>query len=458
MRLGYFRGGALVALAAAPAFVIAPPVKAQDSAQLSEIIVTARKRQESILNVPVVETAIPQQQLQRFQVQDLRDLSKLVPGLVLGQSILSVGVQPSIRGVTTSSLDPGVDNSVALVVDGLQLSQGLAYASAMFDVGQVEVLKGPQSLFYGKTSPGGVISLRTADPTDKFEMIARLGYEAEANERRGEFIISGPVTDTLKLRLAAAADKQDGFYTNLGTGIPALGGFTGTRSISPSKSYMIRLTALWNPTSKFDARLKLNQVRDRSEYTPVRQLVYCPDGVGAFNGVNWLNPREDCTADRYTSTVGMSPAAFPGIIHDGVPYTDATQTYGSLEMNYRMTPQLELTSSTGYYLVHNRALFNATQTGAAGPLFDAVNGFHRREVTEEVRLNSDFSGPLNFTAGAYVERGRFDDLVLIGGNTFVGLPAIVQKGQKIVDIRTNSVFGQLRYKIMPRLELAAGAR
>src|SRR2546430_8717056 len=59
----------------------------------------------------------------------------------------------------------------------------------MFDVGQVEVLKGPQALFYGKSSPGGVISLRTADPTDKFEVIARAGYDAEARERRGELIL-----------------------------------------------------------------------------------------------------------------------------------------------------------------------------------------------------------------------------------------------------------------------------
>src|SRR6202000_2068844 len=104
--------------------------------------------------------------------------------------------------LSTSALDPGVDQSVSLNIDGLQLSQGLAYASSFFDMQQVEVLKGPQALFYGKSSPGGVISIRTADPTDRFEVIARAGYEFDASERQGQFIVSGPITDTLKARFA----------------------------------------------------------------------------------------------------------------------------------------------------------------------------------------------------------------------------------------------------------------
>ena len=163
-----------------------PVVAAAQQSTLGEIIVTARKRQESILNVPVVETALPQATLQRFQTQDLKDIATLVPGLTLGDSILSIGTQISIRGVGTTTFNPGIDQSVSLNIDGLQLSQGLAYSSALFDMGQVEVLKGPQSLFYGKSSPGGVISIRTADPSDRFELIARAGYEFEAQEKQAQ--------------------------------------------------------------------------------------------------------------------------------------------------------------------------------------------------------------------------------------------------------------------------------
>jgi iron complex outermembrane receptor protein len=464
MKTSYLKTTALVALAA-PAVLWTAPAAAQDTTA-SEIIVTARKRQESILNVPVVETAIPQQQLERLQTTDLKDLAKLVPGLQLGSSVLSNGTQVSLRGVGTSALDPGVDASVALVIDGLQLSNGLAYTSGMFDVGQIEVLKGPQSLFYGKTSPGGVISVRSADPTDKFEVIAQGGYEFEAEEKRGSLIVSGPVGDSLKLRLAGQAYDAKGFYHNIAVGIPSQGGRTPAKNrIEPAKGYALRFTALWNPTSQFDARLKLNQVRDKILYPGTKQLISCPDGAGPFNGFQFISPFDGCRRDKYVTLVDADPAAFPGVIHNGVPYIDTTQTYGSLELNYRITPELTLTSQTGYYLVHNRALYQAAQTGAAAGILAAENGFHRREDTQEFRLNSDFKGPLNFTAGAYLERGRFDNTFIGRGNTTLTIPgttihypALLQKGKKSVDVKTDSVFGQLRYAVTPQFEVTAGAR
>jgi outer membrane receptor protein involved in Fe transport len=117
----------------------------------------------------------------------------------MGQAALSSGSIASIRGFGTFALNPGVDQSVSLVVDGLPMTHGLAYQSGYFDLAQVEVLKGPspcssvsQSLFFGKSAPAGVISLLTADPGSKLEVIARGLYEVEARERRGELIVSTP--------------------------------------------------------------------------------------------------------------------------------------------------------------------------------------------------------------------------------------------------------------------------
>jgi iron complex outermembrane receptor protein len=451
----------------AAALVGAGPVSAQPAprtaaapAQLQEIIVTARKRQESILNVPIVETAIPQQTLQRFQTQDLKDIATLTPGLALGSSLLSIGTQVSIRGVGTTTFNPGVDQSISLNIDGLQLSQGLAYSSAFFDMAQVEVLKGPQSLFYGKSSPGGVISIRTADPTDKFELIMRAGYEFEAAEKQGEIIVSGPVTDTLKARFGVRYDTQDGFYDNIAIGIPALGGRTPTfNKVSPEKTYLMRFTALWNPTNQFDARLKVNQARDIVQEANPEQVVFCPEGNGPIFGIPFMSPLDTCKQDRQLAVVDYNPASYPaGLPNGGTTYNETTQTYGTLELNYRPITALTLTSVTAYYLLHSTSLFNTSQTGAAGPILAVTNGFHRRELTEEIRANSDFSEPLNFTAGAFFQRAQFSDLVRLAGNASLGLPPLVQEGVQTVDITTNSVFGQLRYQIIPQVELAAGAR
>jgi iron complex outermembrane receptor protein len=194
----------LLVSAATCAFAI--PAAASAQGQVQEVIVTARKRQESALKVPVVETALPAEQLDRVQVKDLKDIAKLVPGLNLAQNTGALGTQVSLRGVGTSAINAGIDASIALNVDGLQITQGVAYGSALFDVGQVEVLKGPQALFFGKNSPGGVIAVRTADPTDRFELSARYGHEFQAQQARTEVIVSGPITEGLLARLSGLYD------------------------------------------------------------------------------------------------------------------------------------------------------------------------------------------------------------------------------------------------------------
>jgi iron complex outermembrane receptor protein len=461
MKSRLFRAAAVTALAAGPTLLCAVPAFAQQQ-QLQEVIVTARKRQESILNVPVIETAIPQETMQRLQVKDLKDVATLVPSLRFGDSFLSTGTVVSLRGVGTTAYDPGVDQSVALNIDGMPFGTGLAFMSGMFDVSQIEVLKGPQSLFYGKSAPGGVISIRTADPTNTPEIILRAGYEVEARDRRVEAIVSGPLTDTLKGRLAGFFDKQDGYFYNIVSGpLPPAGGRVSSDRLMPQKDWMIRGTLLWNPTNEFDARLKLNNVHMLQNDQAMLQLANCPDGVGPVFGFQFLNPSEDCKIDRRTSWIEMDPKAFPLAQRGGQGFVESTQTYGMLEMNYRPRPDITVTSQTGVYLIHEKSSFSASSASWFGSGIWAANGFRRREVTQEIRANSDFSGPLNFTVGGFLERGRISDQVTIGGNQafqIPTLPAFLQQGTNIIHIKANSVFGQLRYKITPQIELAGGVR
>ena len=185
------------------------PVVARGDDTLEEVIVTARKRDESILRVPVIASALPKEALEKHAINDLYAVANRVPGILIGNNVGPVSNQMSIRGIGTTALTATIDQSVSLNIDGLQLSQALAYGVGMFDVGQVEVLKGPQALFFGKNSPAGVISLRSADPTDEAEVVFRTGYEYEAEQKMGDFVISGPVASFLKLRLAAHYDEQE---------------------------------------------------------------------------------------------------------------------------------------------------------------------------------------------------------------------------------------------------------
>lgn len=429
--------------------------------QIGEIIVTARKRQESLLKVPVVMTAIGADQLDRLQVTDMDDLPKLVPGLTLGEGLLSNGTYVAIRGVGTSQQDPSIDQSISLNIDGLSLTQGLAFSSGMFDLAQIEVLKGPQALFYGKSSPGGVIALRTADPTDEVEIIARAGYEFEAEERRGELIISGPISDTLKGRLAGMYSTAQGYFENEAVAVPGTGAMDPTYRHDPrSRNHILRGTMLWNPMSRFSARLKVNFVRDYAVNSEAGQLASCPEGPGqtvAPFHIPFISG-DNCKLDRKLRVVYMDPANFVGIINGGVPFLKTRQRYGTLELNYELSPELTLTSTTAYYRLRSTSLVNTHHSAAAGPTLAYSNRFGRRDFTEEVRLNSDFASAVNFTLGAFYQDSWLLDGVQNQGNTAYGLGAFAGDGQTIIDIETYSVFGQVRWQIMPQLELAAGAR
>lgn len=434
----------------------------ESNVELGEIIVSARKRQETILDVPIVETAITQSQLENKQTMDLKDVSTLVPGLSLAQTLGASGTQVSLRGVGTSASNAGIDSSVALNIDGLQLTQGIAYSSAVFDLAQVEVLKGPQALFYGKNSPGGVISLRTADPTDKFELITSYGHEFEAGENREQLIVSGPVSSTLRLRLAAQYDSQDGYFTNDAVAAPGLGGLDPQdRSAPHDRAYVIRGTAIWLPTEQFDAHLKLDFTNDRQLGGVGLQLNSCPDGTAGVppGNIPFLGGAT-CQRGKTLQVVDLNPNAFKGLLDDsGDLFNETNQGYGSLELNYRPQSDITLTSVTGYYHLYFQSQQNGTASTDAGPgLASIVDPIRRQDITEELRANSDFSGPLNFTAGGFYQNGRLLNSISLPGNTALNLPVSLGDYQEFVEIQSISGFGQARWLILPTLELDAGAR
>jgi outer membrane receptor protein involved in Fe transport len=438
---------------------------AQDS---SEIVVTARKRQESILKVPVVVTALGTEQLERAQVKDIIDIAKKTTGLQLGIAATETGTLISLRGFGTTALDPGVDQSVSLNLDGMQITQGIAYSVGFFDMRQVEVLKGPQALFFGKASPAGVVSIRTNDPGSEAEVIGRTGYEPTANEWRNELILSGPVSDTLGVRLAGMYDDFGGFFKNTAT--PTAGGLAMPKRFGATKTLFLRGTAVFTPTETFSARLKLNYTRDRNHGAQPGQLYGCHEGTRNFLQQDlglpipsFFSANEDCKIDRRLNIVGMDPAAYPGNVDPvdgGRPASYIWQKFGTLELNYDLASPITITSLTGYYKLKADVDFNCFFSGGAGPSCMTAKRFARKEFTQELRMVSDYSGPLNFSLGGFYQDGKITDDERLPGNTVLFGPngTLFFKGTQRVDIKAISFFGQVRYKPSPEFEIAGGVR
>lgn len=470
-------------LSAATALVVtlAVPVYAQEAPTVDagEIIVTARKRQESILKVPVVQSVLTSESIAKAAIVDVGGITRNVPGLVIGGNVLTVGAQISLRGVGTSTLDAGVDQSVSLNIDGLQFSQGATYSVGLFDLAQVEVLKGPQALFFGKNSPGGVIAMRTADPGASAELIASQSYEFYARELRSELIVSGPVSDTLGLRFAGMYSNDDGYFLNKARAQPGTGALDPDPRWGRSEQYILRGTAVWKPSDDLNARLKVNHARQKTLGVGA-PLGSCPDGQGLpasaerLNpGVQFINPNDTCAIDRDVYIVDLDPAAFQDIRNGGEPFMDSRQTFGTLELTYNPGSDVSVTSTTGYFRTTVDGMINGVNSGYAGSAIFADNRFKRRDFTQELRLESDYRDrPFNWMVGAYYQNARVSNRVVVNGNSLFStdiaapavpvlpLPALFAGFKGINDVRIESIsgFAQLRWKVVPELEIALGAR
>jgi outer membrane receptor for Fe3+-dicitrate len=155
--------------------------------QLEEVLVTARRTLENAQDVPMALTALSTERLTNADVTSLEKLSTLIPDMILTRGNSGSGMVISLRGIGPNFSSIGIEQSVAVVIDDAYYAQGRVIDEALVDLGSVEVLKGPQALFFGKNSTAGVISITTADPGPRFESRIRAGYEFASQNPNGSW-------------------------------------------------------------------------------------------------------------------------------------------------------------------------------------------------------------------------------------------------------------------------------
>jgi iron complex outermembrane recepter protein len=199
-----------------------PPASAVDPqevrvAALEEIIVTASKRLENIQVVPASVLVVTQTAMERSNIRDFDDLVKVAPSVTITKTSQPGNNSINIRGIGTYAYSIATEPSVAVVIDEIpQAFQAAAFA-ALVDVQQIEVLRGPQNTLFGKSASAGVISITTQPATDEFTGRADL-MATDDGEHRVLATLSGPISDTLKFRLAGNFSEYRGNIRNLSTG------------------------------------------------------------------------------------------------------------------------------------------------------------------------------------------------------------------------------------------------
>lgn len=443
-----------------------PEASAPDATQPEggEIVVTARRREERLIDVPVSVTAITSDELERYKADTLEKVGELTPGVVIGAIKHASGGSIAVRGISSSPATVGFEQAVQVNIDGIPISNGRVVGLGFFDLERVEVLKGPQALLFGKNNTAGVIALVSADPTSELSGFARVGYEFVADEIIGEAAVSGPLTDTLGARLAVRARHMKGWMYNTSRAMPNPF-FPAYPLDDPDhrlgdKEISGRLTLKYEPTPDLDVTLKVHGSHAEDDGFGLGQQVIggCLDDQPIMFGR--VDPFGECERDNRTQMGQPHPEILANGPDPEGPRGEMDTVVGSLNASYDLGWG-DLTSTTGYVWWDAKAS-GAGSAESFAQLFGSepqtVNSF-----TQEVRLLTAFDSPFNVMVGGFYQDFDFDysqDVKLLDPLSFN--PA---NGLFIAWLRpgythgkTYSVFAQAIYRPSPQWEIAGGAR
>lgn len=437
-------------------FVLAPGTASAEGRVLEEIIVTARKKEESLQDVPVVVQAFDSAALEAYATNRFEDLSDLVSGL----SILSEGaITPSVnlRGVQTSGTSSIADNSVSTVFDGVPYSGAHILNYGLFDAEAVEVLKGPQALFFGKNSPGGVIAVRTKDPTDELFTELRTGHEFEGTRSYGHAIVSGPFDETWGGRLAVRVSSQDGYFDNVwGRGDPEA--VQPVSSTGPNYDEFQINGTLRGEFDRGDVTIKiLHATREgKGHYAPY-QFIEC-DGrdLSVPGNPTGLNPFTDCSVDKKFATAPFMPtdAAPTTLFSNREPFTDNELTQVSIDANLDINDTWSVNSITGWVDLQNSLLGNSApgSNNDFGIAYGSTPSIDK--ISQEIRFTGEFDRA-TVMLGAFADnRENFSQTKLWINPSF----ALTPDTEFGTDSESWSVFAQVNYDLTEAVNLSVGGR
>jgi iron complex outermembrane receptor protein len=454
MRKSLLLGCAALALSGGSALA----QEADDPAAVEEIVVTAQKRSENLQDVPVSVTAFNAKALEERGVTNVIGLNNLAPGLRVSSGDAAANPKIFIRGVGLSDFNPNSSSGVGIYVDGVYVGSPLAQMAGFFDIGQIEILRGPQGTLYGRNTNGGAVNITTKRPTQSFTAEAGAEY-ATYNAVTLNGAVGGPVIDdVLAVRAAAQYVKDDGYTYNRVTG----------HDLNATDYWALRLSALYTPTPDIEALFQLNRFVNRGDATQPQHratMAFDPSAAG---------PDGLCAPAYYTSGLCGDAFGYADLDHNdraldaNAEGKDKIDLFGlSAQVDWDLGP-VSLVSVTAYSWAHRNAFEN---TDANPFQMLEINYLARqRQFTQELRLQSNDDGDnrFNWVVGAYF----MDETVKDASTQDVlrDLRPLFPAGYSVADsvaafsypytqdTRSYALFGQADYRITDRLIATAGLR
>ena len=258
----------------------AAATKGDQPALVTELVVTAQKREQRLQDVPIEVQTLPSNLLKAAGVLDIKDMQILTPGLIVTSTTNETVTTARIRGIGTVGDNPGLESSVGMVIDGVYRPRDGVSFGDLGEVDRIEVLEGPQGTTFGENTTAGVINVMTKAPsfTSSAEGEATFG---DYGEKGGSLYVTGPINDKLAGSLYIAERSRDGFY-NVDTG-------AGPRTDTTDQDqnyWTIRGQLLWKPSDIFSMRLIADYTKRDENCCVAVQSTVGPTApiIGALSG------------------------------------------------------------------------------------------------------------------------------------------------------------------------------
>ena len=429
-----FYSRALLLAGCAGIATFAAPVAAQDSVQddvsVSDeadegvIIVTARRREERLIDVPLSVTALTGEALAQQGIQDLTQIGQQVPNITLEVSRgTNTTLTAFIRGVGQQDPVAGFEAGVGLYIDDVYLNRPQAAVLDIYDVERIEVLRGPQGTLYGRNTIGGAIKYVTAELPDDTSVMVRGTY---GSYDQADLIVSAstPITDSLKIGASGARLSRGGFGDNL-----TLGTENYNKDVWAARG-----------TIEFDSgpvfiRLSGDYVKDNSEARQGHRLI-----PSLLTGAPVLDNVFDTRAGL--NIVDQEVEAYGGALNIAVEVSDT----------------ITLKSITGYREDSSTSPIDFDSLPAADLDVPAI--YENEQFSQELQLlyeGDRLSGVLGFY---YLDANAFTafDVALFNTGALIGLPGLTAQTLGDVDTKTWSVFGDFTYDLTDTISVSVGGR
>ncbi|MCC5869666.1 MAG: TonB-dependent receptor [Gammaproteobacteria bacterium] len=427
---------------------------------------TARKREESLFEVPVAVTAFGAQQIADLQLTGIADVARFTPGLSFNAAFGRQDDRPVVRGVGNILNGIAGISSASTFVDGVFVGGSVA-STELHNVERVEIIKGPQAAQYGRGTYAGAINYVTRRPTDQLEGELRVGF-AQHQTREISAWVSGPVAPGLAyFYLAGGYDEYGGEYRNTLTGL----------KVGEEESRSVTGRLLFTPSDNLDISVKLGYQEQDDGHPP---LVLTPRTINncCFRTADAPRAREYYvgTAPTYNE-VTLATALFDDLGGAGLR---RERLLASFSLDWELASGATVSAVTGLVDDKNRSNLDISYAGY-DPLFnpalppflqEILSGgffssreFKQQDLSQELRFSSPVDQPVRWSVGAYWYDGeRVDtrnDKIIPANTGAIGNETDLVRNNgpfRVEDIENRAVFGGVEFDVTDRLTLSAEAR